>query len=77
MALLLCQAEGDPAGSCSEKLWVPTREDLVRSFIAMVQGGGLLMRLGCVQGLRSFNLASGGLLMSFSGSFNLASGGLF
>ena len=39
---------------------------------------GLLIRLGCVQGLHSFNLVSGDLLilMSFSGSFNLASGGL-
>ena len=38
---------------------------------------GLLIRLVCVQGLHSFNLLSGGLLvlMSFSGSFNLASGG--
>ena len=37
---------------------------------------GLLIRLECVQGQHSFNLVSGGLLMSFSGSFNLASGGL-
>ena len=26
-------------GSCPRKLCVPTREDLVRSFIAIVQGG--------------------------------------
>ena len=37
---------------------------------------GLLIRLGCAQGLYSFNLASGGLLMSFSGFLNLASAGL-
>ena len=37
---------------------------------------GLLIRLGCVQGLHSFNLVSSNLLMSFSGSFHLASGGL-
>ena len=37
---------------------------------------GLLIRFECVQGLHSFNLVSGHLLMSFSGSFNLASGGL-
>ena len=37
---------------------------------------GLLIRLGCEQGLHSFNLISGDLLilMSFSGSSNLASG---
>ena len=29
-----------------------------------------------MQGLQSFNLASGGLQMSFSDSFNLVSGGL-
>ena len=29
---------------------------------------GLLIRIGCVQGLQSFNLASGGVLMSFCGS---------
>ena len=37
---------------------------------------GLLIKLGCVQGLHSFNLASGNVLMSLSGYFNLASGGL-
>ena len=42
------------------KLCVPTQGDLVRSFVAVFQG--------CVQGLHSFNLASGGLLMSFCGS---------
>ena len=31
----------------------------------------LLIRLGCVQSLHSFNLVRGGLLMSFSGSVNL------
>ena len=36
----------------------------------------LLIRSGCVQGLHSFNLASGNVLMSFSGSFNMASSGL-
>ena len=35
-----------------------------------------MVRLGCVKGLHSFNLISGGvlILMSFSGSFNLNSG---
>ena len=37
---------------------------------------GLLIRLGCVQGLHTFNLVSGNLLMGFSGFFNLASDGL-
>ena len=32
----------------------------MKSFIAIVQGGGLLTRLGCLQGLHSFNLVSGG-----------------
>ena len=45
--------------------------DLV-SFIAE----GLLMRLGCVGDLHSFNLGSSHLLMSFSSSFNLALGRL-
>ena len=50
-------------------------EDLMRNFIAKIQRCGC-KRLGCVQGLHSFNLVSGNLLMSFSGSFNVASGGL-
>ena len=37
---------------------------------------GLLIRLGYVQGLHSFNLVPGNLRMSFSASFNPASGGL-
>ena len=32
--------KGGTAGLCPEKLFVPTQEDLVRSFIAMVQGWG-------------------------------------
>ena len=40
IALLLCQAKGNTAGSCPEKLCVPTWEDLMRSFIAIVQGWG-------------------------------------
>ena len=50
-------------------------EDLMRNFIAKIQRWGC-KRLGCVQGLYFFNLVSGNLLMSFSGSFNVASGGL-
>ena len=38
--LLLCQAKGDTEDSCPSKLCVPTREDLVRSFMAVVQGWG-------------------------------------
>ena len=37
----------------------------MRSFIAIVQRVGLLMRLGCVQDLHSFNLVSGNLLFIF------------
>ena len=38
-------------------------------------GSRVGLMLGCVQGLCSFNLASGGLLLNFCGSFNLASSG--
>ena len=51
---------GDTASSCLKKLHVPTWEDLMRGFIAIVQGRvlqqqfkvGLLKRLRCVQGLQ-------------------------
>ena len=38
---MLCQAKGDTAGSCLEKLCVPTQEDLLRSFIAILPKGGV------------------------------------
>ena len=50
--------------------------EFVEEFYSNGSRVGLLIRLGYVQGLHSFNLVSGNLLMSFSGSFNLASGGL-
>ena len=34
IAVLLCQAKGETPGFCLEKLYVPTREDLVRSLMA-------------------------------------------
>ena len=46
-----------------------------KNFITMVQGQSCLYGSGCVQGLHSFNLASGSL-MNFCGSFNLASDGI-
>ena len=46
---------------------------MVRSFIAMVQRGGVLIRVGVYEGLHSISLVSGNLLMHFSGSSNLAS----
>ena len=77
---MLCQEKGDTEVSCPEKLYVPTLEDLLRSFIAMVQGGWrgrwLLTRLGYVEGLHACSLVSGDLLdelMSFFGSFNVTS----
>ena len=42
MALLLCQAKGATAGSCPEKLWILTQDDLMESFIARV---GWLIRV--------------------------------
>ena len=63
--LSLCQAKEDTVGSCPRKLCVPTQEDLMKSFIALVQGWccgsqmvGLLilMPVSC-----PFNLASSGL----------------
>ena len=63
--LSLCQAKKDTVGSCPRKLCVPIQEDLVKSFIALVQGWccgsqmvGLLilMPVSC-----PFNLASSGL----------------
>ena len=38
VALAFCQAKGDIAVLCPQKLCVSTLEDLVRSFTAMVQG---------------------------------------
>ena len=40
ISLLLCQAKGDIASSCPQKMCVPVQEDLVRSFIAIVQEWG-------------------------------------
>ena len=45
------------------------------SFLAISSSLDLLIRLGCVQDLFSFNLVSG-KLMNFCGSFNLTSGDL-
>ena len=54
----------------------PNLRGFGEEFYSSGSRAGFLVRLGRVQGLHSFNLASGSLLMSFSGSFNLASGGL-
>ena len=61
---LLCQAKGDTEGSCSSKM------------VYYRQGGSgefynndssiRVLESECVQGLQSFNLVSGDLLMSFS-----------
>ena len=53
----------------------PNPGDLVGSFIAISSRLGLLIRVGCVQDLYSFNLVSG-KLMNVCGSLNLTSGGL-
>ena len=66
--LIALPGKGGHSRLMPSKLCVPTWEDLVRSFIAMVQGQGCWQGLWCVQGLQSFNLASGGLLMSFYAS---------
>ena len=39
-SFIACQANGDTAGSCPEKLCVPTREGLIGSFMVTVQGWG-------------------------------------
>ena len=54
--------KGGQRGSRLKKLCVPTWEDLMKGFIAIVQGWGCWTRFGCVQGLHSFHLASRGLL---------------
>ena len=75
MALLLCQAKGDTVGSCPSQTMCPNPGGFDEEFYSYSSRMGLLIRLGCVQGLYSFNLVSGNL-MSFCGSFNLASCGL-
>ena len=59
---------------CSQK-WCPNRGG-IGEYLNQSSRVELLIRLRYVQGLHTFNLVSGGLLilMSISGSFNLASG---
>ena len=63
-------------GSCPSKTVCPNLGEFGKEFYSNGSRVELLIRLGCVQGLHSFNLVSGNLLMSFSDSFTLASGGL-
>ena len=58
-------AKEDTVGSCLKKLCVPTQEDLMKSFIAIVQGW-------CCE----FQMVGLLILMPFSCPFNLASSGL-
>ena len=57
---------------CLEKLCVPTQEDLIRSFIAILPKGGVVDKIRMCAGSQ---VVSSLILMSFSGPFNLASGG--
>ena len=75
-ALLLCQAKWRHSGLMSWKTVCANPGELCEDFYSNGSRVGLLIGLGCVKGLHSFNLVSGNLLMSFSGFFNLASGGL-
>ena len=68
--------KGGHSGLVTLKTVCPNLGGFGEEFYSNGSRAGLLIRLGCVQGLHSFNLASGHLLMSFSVSFNLASGGL-
>ena len=52
---------------------VSSQRGFGEEFYSSGSRAGLLIKFGCVQGLHSFNLASGHLLMSFSGSFFLLS----
>ena len=54
----------------------PSLGGFEEEFYSNISRLALLIRSGCVQGLHSFNLASGNLLISFSGSFNMDSSGL-
>ena len=51
-------SKGEHSGLMSQKLCVPTQEDSVRSFIPSSRVG-LLTSFRCMQGLHSFNPASG------------------
>ena len=68
--------KGGRSGLLPSKTVCPNPGGFGEEFYSNRSRVGLLIRLGCVQGLHSFNLVSGNILMSFSGSFNLASGGL-
>ena len=84
------QAKGDTEGCCPGKL-CPNLWECGEEFYSNSSREGLLIRLGCVEGLHSFNLASDSLLilmnfqvplilpllilMSFSGFYNLVLGG--
>ena len=65
------------SGLLPQKTTYPNPGGFDEEFYSNSSRVGFLTRLGCVQGLYSFNLISGSLLilMSFSGPFNLASGG--
>ena len=76
-SFIALSGKGGHRGSCSEKSMYPNPGGFDEEFYSSGSKVGLLIRLGGVQSLHSFNLISGGLLisMSFSDSFNLASGG--
>ena len=68
--------KGGHSGLLSRKTVCPNLGGLGEEFYSNSSRVGLLIRLGCVQGLYFFNLITGNLLMSFPVSFNLASSGL-
>ena len=70
IALLLWQAKGDTVGSCPSKTVSPNLGGFDEEFYNNDSRAGLLIRLRSMQGLHSFNLASGGLQISFSGSWS-------
>ena len=64
--------KGGHSGPLLLKTMCPNLGELGEEFYSNGSRVELLIRLGCVQGLHSFNLVPGGLLlMNFSGSFNL------
>ena len=59
-------SKGGHSGLIPWKTVCPNLGGFGEEFSSYGSRSGLLIRMGCVQGLHSFNLASGGLLMSFS-----------
>ena len=62
IALSLCQAKGGHSGLLPLKTVCTYPDGFFEEFYSNSSRVGLLIRLGCVQGLHSFNLVSGHLL---------------